>query len=508
MATGNPYDLRSRDVDERNMAKRWERGERFNPYDKRSEDPSERAAAKQWEREQRQTFAQGAGIDYTPGLLTGSGGGIGGNERGISVARSVDNYLNQWANNKHPDFPTLNITPEQRAQVLQQVAANPEGGFLQYLTPEQRQVAQTMLTFNEQNAGFDPMQKALMAGGLAGFAALAGPSLFGAAGAEAGGTVGGLSASDAALIDAANAGAAGAGATGGGAVGGLGGLTTTELGTALANAGDWAALDTLAGVPAGATYGAESLALGAGGLTADTAAALNAGGTGGFDIANYVKTGVGLPGGAIPTPPMPSPGLFSGLAPAVTGSVLSRIMDGTATADDWGKIASGAITGIGGLYAANQQAGAYEDLANRGWAEGAPSRARYEASFAPDFDLLQADPLLRGGLDTAANTAARAWSARAGNPAENPTAQAEIQKYLLGSVYLPQGNTYRSQNATSGQFGTNLAGTASGAAINAQGGGWEALGSGIESILNPRQRYTNQTGGVLSNLALNTGRYL
>lgn len=52
----------------------------------------------------------------------------------------------------------------------------------------------------------------------------------------------------------------GLGAAGAGA--GAAGATATELGTALAGAGDWAALDALAGVPAGATYGAEA----AGGL--------------------------------------------------------------------------------------------------------------------------------------------------------------------------------------------------------------------------------------------------
>lgn len=290
--------------------------------------------------------------------------------------------------------------------------------------------------------------------------------------------------------------------------GGLGGAGAAEGAGALAGeaapvftggaSGAGIAGGALGGVPAGLST-AELAALGIGGTGAAAAGA----GAGGFNVADFIANGTLPGGGSVAVPSLPAGSGIGASSLASGGSALSRLLDGTATTADYLSLGGNLAGTLGGLASSNQQAGAFADLANRGWAEGAPSRARYEASFAPGFDLLKADPLLQGGLDTAANTAARAWSAKAGNPADSPTAQAEIQKYLLGSVYLPQGNAYRSQNATSGQFGTNLAGTASTNQINAQGGGWEALGSGLEGILNPKQNPLSSLSGILNGFKLN-----
>lgn len=234
--------------------------------------------------------------------------------------------------------------------------------------------------------------------------------------------------------------------------------------------------------------------------------------SGGFNVADFIKNGTinGAPG--VAPPAIPGMGNGVGLTEAAlaglkgaSGTALTRILNGDASDADWLE-ALGTVGSTGlGLYGANQQSGAFADLANKGWEMGAPSRARFEGSFAPDFDLLKADPLLQGGLDTAANTAARAWSAKAGNPADSPTAQAEIQKYLLGSVYLPQGNAYRSQNMTAGQLGTNLAGTATGAGINAEGGMYDALGYGLGQLTKPKNPYEDMMKGLMGGFKLNTG---
>ncbi len=146
-------------------------------------------------------------------------------------------------------------------------------------------------------------------------------------------------------------------------------------------------------------------------------------------------------------------------------------------------ILKGVLQAGGGLLAADATGDAQSDVANQYLALGAPSRARFEGSFAPGFDLMKAEPGLQGAMDTAANTSARALSTRFGNPADSPTAQAEMNKYLAGNLYLPQLNTYRSQNLTGGGQGVNIAGTGSLGAANTVGQGWEALGAGAQTAL-------------------------
>jgi len=181
---------------------------------------------------------------------------------------------------------------------------------------------------------------------------------------------------------------------------------------------------------------------------------------------------------------------------AQTGSVLSRIIDGSATAADWASLAgTGLSTGLGVL-GANQQANAYSDVADKYLALGAPSRTRLEASYAPGFNLASADPAFQGALDTAAQAAARATSARAGNPVDNPGAYAEMQKYITNSVALPQLNAYRSQLGTFGNLGTNVAGTTDAASAGQTGSMYNALGYGLGQITQPQ----SNTNSALSDL--------
>jgi hypothetical protein len=299
MATsGNPYDPRSEDRAERQLAKQWDQQQNnplqiwdrenvvfsaANPYDSRSEDPTERAAASQAAQQQGQAFAQHYGLDYTP---SGSpAAGLMPDGRGMAQARQWEDFVNRWSSNKDPTLPTLNMTPEQKQTFIKQVYSNPGADATQFLTPEQQQVAKTMMTFYDQHAGFDGFQKALMAGAISGFGALAGPSLFGGAGAaETGAGI-----ADAAWgVNPASTGAAGEFSLAGGTASGSGGLgLSTTSGSGLGLAGGTGATTT-AGL--GLAGGAGSLLTPAitGGATGLPAAA---GGGGFFEgFGDFVKS--------------------------------------------------------------------------------------------------------------------------------------------------------------------------------------------------------------------------
>ena len=158
-----------------------------------------------------------------------------------------------------------------------------------------------------------------------------------------------------------------------------------------------------------------------------------------------------------------------------------------------------AVPGLLGAYAASQQGDATKDLAAKEdarirefMAYGAPSRDRYEASFAPGFDIGK-DPALRGAMDTASDTLLRRLSANGGNPFGNPGGLIEANKSVLDSVALPYLQNYRNQNASTGGYGafnTTAAGGGNSNALNLAGVGsdtnvWNALGSSASSVFNP-----------------------
>jgi len=174
---------------------------------------------------------------------------------------------------------------------------------------------------------------------------------------------------------------------------------------------------------------------------------------------------------------------------------------------------AGGLQALGGLAATDAVEDAYSDVANQYLQLGAPSRARFEGSFAPGFDITK-ESGYQGAMDNATNTFLRAASAgrapgvSAGNPMDNPGAWAETLKYVMNSTALPQLNTYRSQNSTAGQLGTNIAGTGSLGQAGASGSGWEAIGAGIGTALTPQNSWEEMMkryGMGVSNPYLNIG---
>jgi len=188
----------------------------------------------------------------------------------------------------------------------------------------------------------------------------------------------------------------------------------------------------------------------------------------------------------------------AGKAGAATGgTALSRLLGLGQTGSDVLSVLGGLAPAALGVYQSKQEQDAYERQANeakalqeRYFAMGEPYRGLLSQSYQPGFSIAD-QPDFQSALDTGTQAAARALST-GGNPALSPTAQGELQKYVTGSLALPQLNTYRSQLGTFGQLGTNQAGTAASQAaaqgsnaIQAGSGVYGSIGHGLGNILNP-----------------------
>lgn len=145
-----------------------------------------------------------------------------------------------------------------------------------------------------------------------------------------------------------------------------------------------------------------------------------------------------------------------------------------------------------GAYGANQQSQAYTDLANKYMALGAPSRDRYEASFAPGFSLSN-DPGYQDAINAASKANLHALSL-GGNPALSPNAQAQNLQDLYSRVSYPALQNYRNMNANAGGIASlqTAAPGAAGAGINAGSGVYNALGAGLNDIFNPPKTMAEQ----------------
>lgn len=357
------------------------------------------------------------------------------------------------------------ISPERVDQIIRDAA---RGGFTsfdadfgKYATPQELAGFQGWNDYvDRENADVDLMTYApLFGGAVLGAGAL---GAFGGAGAAGGvgGTAGGLSAADAALIDAANAGLWGGAEAGAGAAAGGGFIGGASGGGSIAGEG---ALSGLAGGGSGAGV---SGAVGGGTLSGGAAAG-------------------------------------AGALTQAAGSAMSRILDGTATAADWTSVlGAGASAGLG-VAGSIAQGNSYENVADKYLALGAPYRDKLLETYQPGYSIANS-PDFMNALDVGAQAAARATSAKSGNPVDNPGAYAEMQKYISGSLALPQLNTTRSQLGTFGQLGVNTAGTNDTAAAGTTTGAYNALGTGLAAVTRPDDPYR----GALSQMLLNSSKFL
>ena len=210
----------------------------------------------------------------------------------------------------------------------------------------------------------------------------------------------------------------------------------------------------------------------------------------GFDAASVAAPAAGAAGsGVLPT----AAGVGAGTTAAIAGgaaaapSLYDRLTGGNAQNADYlellGRVAPAAL----GAFASNQQANSLENIANKYAEYGAPSRARYEGSFAPGFTMAS-DPGYQDALDQSASAAWRAGS-MGGNPAGNPAALSEILDRLYKGTAYPALQSYRGLNANAGGIasGTAAAPGLDTAAINANTNIYGAIGGGIADVMNPQR---------------------
>lgn len=173
---------------------------------------------------------------------------------------------------------------------------------------------------------------------------------------------------------------------------------------------------------------------------------------------------------------------------AGAGAALSRIIDGTATTQDRLSTLAGAGAVGASVLAGNNTADSLEKMYQNNLAIGKPSRDRYEASYAPGFDLSASDPAYKGALDQTMNAYLRKAST-GGNPFSNPGVSMEANKYVAQNTALPWLQNYRTQNASSGGMSAfSTAAPASGvAAAGSQDMGLTNLFGGLSQLVNPAQ---------------------
>ena len=130
----------------------------------------------------------------------------------------------------------------------------------------------------------------------------------------------------------------------------------------------------------------------------------------------------------------------------------------------------------------------YERLAREYMAMGAPSRARYEASFAPGFTMAN-DPGYTDALNQTTRSTLHGLSV-AGNPADSPNAWNQTLMDVNQRFAYPALQDYRRMGANAGGLSrfADAAPTAAGAGIQARGGQYDALGYGLGSIFSSNQR--------------------
>ena len=198
------------------------------------------------------------------------------------------------------------------------------------------------------------------------------------------------------------------------------------------------------------------------------------------------------------------PQLTQQIGKTAAKSVLGKVMNGTATAEDYasiiGKLGATAL----GVLGSNNQSNQLGDLAAKYDAYGAPSRARYEASMTPGFDPTTI-PGYSGAVDTASKAILSGLSTK-GNPFGNPGGLIEANKAIISGTALPAVQNYIGSNAAVG-FGAPM-----GAALNLQTQGigadansLNAIGYGLNSITNPQPSYLDLIRQMQQGYKPNTG---
>lgn len=155
--------------------------------------------------------------------------------------------------------------------------------------------------------------------------------------------------------------------------------------------------------------------------------------------------------------------------------------------------AGGGLVGAGlGIAGSRRQQGQLEALNNQYLGFGAPSRARYEASFAPGFTMAN-DPGYKDALDMVTKSTLHGLSVT-GNPAGSPNAWDKTLSDVNAKFAYPALQNYRNQNANTGGIGqlTAAAPAAATGAIAAGGNVFNAAGAAVNDIFSPPKSLAQQ----------------
>ncbi len=176
----------------------------------------------------------------------------------------------------------------------------------------------------------------------------------------------------------------------------------------------------------------------------------------------------------------------AGTAAAAGGSsALARILRGEGVLEDYLSLGGAAAPGIIGALASNKQADSLEALNREFMAVGAPSRGRFESSFAPGFSMAS-DPGYKDALDQTTKSFLHKASI-SGNPADSPNAWQQTLKDVNSTFAFPALQEYRRLNAGSGGLAalTSAAPATAIGAINADANVFNSLGGAAADVFNP-----------------------
>lgn len=258
-------------------------------------------------------------------------------------------------------------------------------------------------------------------------------------------------------------------------------ITSAMVGGAAAGAGAGA---TGAGVTEGVAGSIPEYSLGAGGTgtgIGGSSSGLGYGGAGGVQTVGGIGTVA------------PSAGFVGSEIAAGAGLQIPEILK-SIPMDVWKSGAQAVLKYIG----MNKMGKAYEDAANQFFARGAPYNNLLLQSYGKNFNLADVAGY-KSAFDRAADISTRAWSARGGNPANNPGIQANILDDVWTKAYLPALHDYRAGLAGQTNNGVSSATAALLSSVPYSAPAVSAGGTLLEGILNsqlPNKEYDLTVGGV------------
>ena len=276
---------------------------------------------------------------------------------------------------------------------------------------------------------------------------------------------------------------------GGAGLGALAGAGATGAGTGgLLSAADTAAIDA-ASMGAGGNLG--GAAAGLADYGAAQAAAQAAGSAAAGEATSMLPTLPSIP--SIPSapgtqPPAPVQDLTpnspnytpGGTRPPPDPGLISKILNGTATADDWAKVLGAAAPGVLGYFGAGSTADAAKEIAAQSRADRQPSLDYYNSLLTPQgIENYYKTPEVTGSVDAIL----RKLSMQ-GNPADNPGLLGQAAAYNLGGLTNARAGAAGPAFGTAGsEMNVNLAGAQAGA------GQYDAIGLGLSRMLNPQPSF-------------------